>query len=165
GAACTAEPDVLTRFLREARAAASLRSPHVASLLGVGTDGASLPYLALERLRGQDLSQRLREQRRLSPPAVVELVQHAARGLDAAHAAGIVHRDIKPQTLFYARTPGGSIWKLLDFGVSRFEDHQGTLTQGRVVGTPVYMAPEQARGEDTDHRADVYSLAAVAYRA
>jgi len=81
-------------------------------------------------------------------------------GLDAVHARGIVHRDLKPQNLFL----DGLTWKIVDFGIARLADHSSTLTRGAVVGTPQYMAPEQARGETIDHRADLYSLGAIAYR-
>jgi len=91
-------------------------------------------------------------------------VQHVAIGLEAARAAGIVHRDLKPHNVFLAEGGGERRWKILDFGVSKVGG-TGTLTKGHVVGTPAYMAPEQARGEDVDHRADVYSLAAILYRA
>jgi len=90
----------------------------------------------------------------------------AAIAADAARAAGIVHRDLKPHNLFHHEPPGDApLWKVLDFGVSKLEAHGGTLTRDHVVGTPMYMAPEQAQGKEVDHRADVYSLAAVAYRA
>jgi serine/threonine-protein kinase len=88
-----------------------------------------------------------------------------AAGLEAAREAGIVHRDLKPHNVFHAEAGDGQrVWKILDFGVSK-SGGTGTLTKGHVVGTPAYMAPEQARGEDVDHRADVYSLAAILYRA
>ena len=91
----------------------------------------------------------------------------AGAGLSVAAAKGIVHRDIKPQNLFLAEGGNGAppTWKVLDFGVSKLADHGGTLTRGHVVGTPGYMAPEQARGQQVDHRADIYALAAIAYRA
>src|SRR5262249_29080404 len=94
------------------------------------------------------------------------LVDDIARGLEVARAHGIVHRDIKPQNLFLASVAGRDhIWKILDFGVSHLTEHGGTLTHGQLVGTPMYMAPEQARGESIDHRADVHRLGAVGHRA
>ncbi|HEY5948735.1 MAG TPA: serine/threonine-protein kinase [Kofleriaceae bacterium] len=155
----------LERFAREARAAAALDSPHVVKTLEVGTALSGIPYLAMERLEGSELAALLQERRNLSIAEVVELVEQIAKGLDAARLAGIVHRDIKPHNVFWARQPsGGSVWKILDFGVSKLAEHDGTLTKGQVIGTPSYMAPEQAKGDDVDHRADVYGLAAVAYR-
>ena len=154
------------RFAREARAAAALDSPHVVRILEVGTAAAGIPYLAMERLEGAELAALLQERRSLSLTEVVELVDEIARGLDAARGAGIVHRDMKPHNVFHARQPdGASLWKILDFGVSKLAETEGTLTRGHVIGTPAYMAPEQARGDDVDHRADVYGLAAIAYRA
>jgi eukaryotic-like serine/threonine-protein kinase len=158
-------PAYLMRFLREVEVAATIEVPHVVRVLEVGNASAPIPYLAMERLRGQDLAQILREQRRLKREQVIDLVDQAGRGITAAAAAGVVHRDLKPQNLFFAEQPAGPpIWKVLDFGVSKLLGERGTLTQGQVVGTPVYMAPEQAQGIDVDQLADLYALAAIAYR-
>src|SRR5262245_1827578 len=151
--------------MREAEAAARLESPHVVSVLEIGTTAGEIPFIAMERLRGFDLAHHLRRHRRLGIPNVLVLVQEIAAGLDAARAAGIVHRDIKPHNLFLSERDGHFAWKVLDFGVSKLAGRSGTLTRGHVVGTPGYMAPEQARGEEVDHRADLYALAAIAYRA
>jgi serine/threonine-protein kinase len=158
------EPVHLQRFLREARTAARLDCPHIVRVLEVGTTAGEIPFLAMERLRGTDLAHQLRRQRRLTLPPTKVLVDQLAIGLEAARVAGIVHRDLKPHNVFHAEDGGLRRWKILDFGVSK-SGGSGTLTQGHVVGTPAYMAPEQARGEDVDHRADVYSLAAIIYRA
>jgi serine/threonine-protein kinase len=153
------------RFLREAEIAARLDCPHVVRVLEVGTTSGEIPFLAMERLRGEDLANQLRRQRRLPLPEARVLADHIAAGLEAARAANIVHRDLKPHNVFFAEVgTDHRRWKILDFGVSKAGGH-GTLTQGHVIGTPAYMAPEQARGEDVDHRADVYSLAAILYRA
>jgi serine/threonine-protein kinase len=159
-----AEPIHLQRFLREAQTAARLDCPHVVRVLEVGTTAGAVPFLAMERLRGHDLAHQLRRQRRLQLPQTKVLVDQIAIGLEAARVAGIVHRDLKPHNVFFSEEGGLRRWKILDFGVSK-SGGSGTLTQGHVVGTPAYMAPEQARGEDVDHRADVYSLAAIIYRA
>jgi serine/threonine-protein kinase len=119
----------------------------------------------MERLYGYDLAHYLRKHRRVDLKDVRQLITAIAQGVDAAREAGIVHRDLKPQNVFRARSGEIDTWKILDFGVSKLEDSAGTLTQGNVVGTPAYMSPEQARGEDADHRADVYAIAAIAYRA
>ncbi|HSK02894.1 MAG TPA: serine/threonine-protein kinase [Kofleriaceae bacterium] len=158
------DPTSLQRFLREARTSARLDCPHVVRVLEVGTTAGELPYLAMERLRGTDLAMQLRRHRRLGLAPARTIAEHVAIGLDAARAAGIVHRDLKPHNIFLADEVGGRRWKILDFGVSK-SGGSGTLTKGHIVGTPAYMAPEQARGEDVDHRADVYSLAAILYRA
>lgn len=151
----------LMRFAREAKIAASLDTPYVVRILAVGE--TPLPYIAMELLEGEDLARRLRERATLSLAETAVLVRHASLGLAAAHARGIVHRDVKPQNLFWVvgDTP---CWKLLDFGISKQTSDEGTLTGAAVVGTPAYMAPEQAAGRDVDARADIYALAAVAYR-
>jgi eukaryotic-like serine/threonine-protein kinase len=159
-----AEPVHLQRFLREAQTASRLDCPNIVRVLEVGTTAGHIPFLAMERLRGHDLAHQLRRQRRLQLPQTKVLVDHIAIGLEAARVAGIVHRDLKPHNVFFSEEGGLRRWKILDFGVSK-SGGSGTLTQGHVVGTPAYMAPEQARGEDVDHRADVYSLAAIIYRA
>lgn len=160
------DPHQVARFEREARIAASMDVQHVVRVLDVGGGDAELPYIAMERLRGEDLAARLRAHRRMRPARVVAMVRQVAEGLRAARAAGIVHRDLKPHNLFLAVQPAGRrIWKILDFGVSKAADEGGTLTQDHVIGTPMYMAPEQARAQPVDHRADVYALAVIAYRA
>jgi eukaryotic-like serine/threonine-protein kinase len=147
------------RFLRELQTTTAITSPHVVRVLAIGED--PLPHLVMERLRGRDLSAMLKSRGTLEPEVVIDLVRQVAEGLAAAAAAGIVHRDIKPQNLFQA----GPTWKILDFGVARILATTDTLTAGNVVGTPAYMAPEQARGGKVDQRTDVYALAAVSYRA
>ena len=160
-----ADPNHVERFIREARIASRLDCPNVVRVLEVGTTAGETPFLAMERLRGHDLAHQLRRQRRLPLAQARQLVEQVAAGLEAARQATIVHRDLKPHNVFLAEEAGGGArWKILDFGVSK-AGGTGTLTKGHVIGTPAYMAPEQARGEDVDHRADVYSLAAILYRA
>ena len=159
------QPGSLSRFFRELEVAAGVQSPHVVRVLQVADADASIPFLAMELLRGSDLSSYLRERGRLDIGEAVDLVRQVGRGLTDAAAAGVVHRDLKPQNLFRVEADDGrAVWKILDFGVSKIAGHSGTLTQGKVVGTPVYMAPEQALGAAVDHRADLYALAAIAYR-
>jgi len=147
------------RFLRELRTTLGIESAHVVRVLEIGEE--PLPHLVMERLRGRDLAAILRDRRVMPHAELIELMRQAGAGITAAGAVGIVHRDIKPQNLFR----DGSTWKVLDFGVSRAADTGDTLTSGHVIGTPAYMAPEQARGSEVDHRADLYALAAIAYRA
>ncbi len=158
-------PNHVARFLREAKAINALQLPNVVRIVSASDPLAPVPYLIMERLYGHDLSHYLRKRRRLSARQIVTLLEHVGAVIDAAREKGIVHRDIKPQNLFLSEQPQGKpMWKILDFGVSKLGEHAGTLTQGHVVGTPAYMAPEQARGENVDHRADLYSLGAIAYR-
>jgi serine/threonine-protein kinase len=157
------DPTHVARFLREVRASAAIDSPHVVRLLDAAD--RDLPYLVMERLHGETLAERLRREPRLPLPEIADLVRHVGAGIDAAGRAGIVHRDIKPQNLFRDREHRA--WKILDFGVATLalaEDGAPTLTHGGLVGTPSYMAPEQAQGKRLDGRADLYALAAVAYR-
>jgi serine/threonine-protein kinase len=155
----------LERFLREVEAANAVASPHIVRVLEVGDRDPSLPYLAMERLHGHDLAHYLRTRRRLGRNRILQLVSEVGAGIEAAGNGGIVHRDIKPQNLFLHKNGKQRVWKILDFGVSKLGGHGGTLTQGHVVGTPGYMAPEQAQGKDVDSRADLYALAAITYRA
>ena len=159
-----AKPSSVERFLREAQAASSLRSPHAVQILSASGAEERVPYLIMEKLTGYDLAHHLREVRRLSMSEVVALVEQVGSVIDLAAAKGIVHRDLKPQNLFLAETPAGATWKVLDFGASKLAEHSGTLTQGRVIGTPAYMSPQQAKGQDVDGAADRYCLAAIVYR-
>jgi serine/threonine protein kinase len=153
----------LARFLREAKLGGALASPHVVQLLEASADDAALPFLAMELLQGATLAEVLRAEPKLPAFDVLELVRQVGAGLDAAAAAGIVHRDLKPQNLFRVGELA-TTWKILDFGVATLAESAGTLTQGGIVGTPTYMAPEQAQGKRVDGRADLYALAAVGYR-
>jgi eukaryotic-like serine/threonine-protein kinase len=168
---------VVKRFVREAKMAASLDTPNVVRVLEVGGfDGeGEIPYIAMERLRGEDLAERLRRETRLELDDVIAMLVQIGRGLSAARAAGIVHRDLKPRNIFYAESggapsgvsgqPTARIWKILDFGVSKLSGQESTQTLDRIVGTPEYMAPEQAAGADVTHKTDLFSLAAITYRA
>jgi serine/threonine-protein kinase len=156
-----ADSTQLARFMREVKASAALTSPHVVRVFETADEHDTLPYLAMERLHGQTLAELLRREAKLSPSSVLELCHHVGIGLDAAREAGIVHRDLKPQNLFLT---ADGVWKILDFGVASLADDSGALTQGEIIGTPHYMAPEQAQGKKVDHRADLYAIATIAYR-
>ncbi len=155
------DPTTVARFVREVRATAALASPHIVRVLATSEPDAQLPYLAMERLTGFTLAERLRRTPVMAPADVVTLVAHVGAAIDAARGTGIVHRDLKPQNLIAV----DDIWKVLDYGVAALGEQTGTLTQGGIVGTPQYMAPEQARAAHVDHRADLYALGTVAYRA
>jgi eukaryotic-like serine/threonine-protein kinase len=148
------------RFLREVRIASSIDSPHVVKVLEASGPLDPLPFLAMERLRGRTLGELLRAGPLAGSP-LHDLVTAVGDVIDLAGAAGIVHRDLKPHNLFI--TDDGT-WKVVDFGVALLGETSGTLTRGAAIGTPTYMAPEQARGEAVDHRADLYALGAVIYR-
>ncbi|NVB80413.1 MAG: serine/threonine protein kinase [Kofleriaceae bacterium] len=159
----TSSTAIVERFHREMDVAARLESPHIVKVLEVSPPDAPVPYIAMERLHGTDLATRLRNenQNRMPSDELVALLDQVARGLEVARLAGVVHRDLKPHNLFHH---DGSVWKILDFGVSKVMDSEGTLTGEGIVGTPQYMAPEQASGGHVTHLADVYALGAIAYR-
>jgi len=160
-ARATSSASIVERFHREMEVAARLESPHIVKVFEVSGPGAPVPYIAMERLHGTDLATRLRENPRMPSDELVVLLDQVARGLEVARLAGVVHRDLKPHNLFHH---DGAVWKILDFGVSKVLDSEGTLTGDGIVGTPQYMAPEQASGGQVTHAADVYALGAIAYR-
>ena len=151
------------RFFREVRAIAGLTSRHVVKVLASSGEDAVVPYLVMERLRGHDLAHHLRSGR-MAPESLGIMLAQIGAAVEEAWTHGIVHRDLKPNNLFLVEENGAPVWKVLDFGVAALAESSGTLTEGKVVGTPAYMAPEQARGEKVDQRADVYALAAISYR-
>ena len=153
---------LVERFHREMSVAARLESPYIVKVLEVSPPDAPVPYIAMERLHGVDLASRLRNENRMPSDELVAMIDQVARGLEVARLAGVVHRDLKPHNLFLH---DGSTWKILDFGVSKLlGGDEGTLTGEGIVGTPQYMAPEQASGEPVTHLSDVYALGAIAYR-
>jgi serine/threonine-protein kinase len=158
------DPDIQRRFLREAEISLRVRGPNLVHVYEVGTAQDGSPYIAMELLDGTDLGAILRQRPVMPPAEVLTLVADVARGLDVLHAAGVVHRDLKPQNLFLSTKPR-PVWKILDYGVSKVFDGGATLTEGHLVGTPGYMSPEQAQGQAVDPRSDVFALGAVAYRA
>ncbi|MGK3975142.1 protein kinase [Sorangium sp. So ce118] len=152
-----------TRFELEARAVAKLCNQHVVQIHDYGFDEGA-PYIVMELLQGEDLEARLGRVGRLPLSAVISIVSQASRGLAAAHSVGIVHRDLKPANLFLARTDAGEVVKILDFGVASMLGNDTTSSEA-LVGTPLYMSPEQVRCSQIDHRSDLWSLAVVAYHA
>jgi len=152
------------RFTRECAIVSKLSSPHVVRVLAVSPAEAVLPYIVMERLAGIDLAQLIKRDAVRPLAEVTELVSQVAAGLDAAHKAGIIHRDLKPSNIFATGEETARIWKVLDFGASKWRDGEGTLTQDAIVGTPGYMSPEQALGRAIDQRSDVYALGVILYR-
>jgi serine/threonine protein kinase len=155
-----------SRFLHEARAAGKLNSAHVVRVYDAGTTLQGLPYIAMEYFQGRDLSEILESPDVIEISAAVEFVAQAAAGILDAHAAGIVHRDVKPQNIVVGKLPNGStIVKVLDFGIAK---SLGALTQGLtasniMVGSPLYMSPEQMRGQPADARVDIWALGIILY--
>ncbi len=163
------DSDSWERFRQEAHAGGRVRHANVVDIYDAGVHG-EVPYIVMELLRGESLAAFVDRDGPLPVSDVVRLGVEAASGLAAAHRAGIVHRDVKPENLFLAAAEGGEppITKVVDFGISKLTSGESlsTTRTGSVVGTPIYMSPEQARGEkDVDARADVYGLAAALYTA
>jgi serine/threonine-protein kinase len=151
------------RFLRESRLAQGLDNPHIVSTLSSGEQGGLL-YLVMAYIDGSDLRELLRREGRLDARRAVDLVGQVAEGLDAAHAAGLVHRDVKPGNILVAELPEGEHAYVCDFGLARHVSSVGSLTGDRgFVGTIEYVAPEQIEGAPVDRRADVYSLCCVLF--
>ncbi len=157
-----AVPSARERFLREAKAAAALKHSNIVTVFQVGED-RGVPFLAMEFLEGEPLDNRIRSEGRLPLADVLRIGRETAQGLTAAHACGLVHRDIKPANL-WLEAPNGHV-KALDFGLAQARADQVHLTQqGTIVGTPAYMAPEQAEGKPVDGRCDLFSLGCVLYQ-
>ena len=148
------------RFLREARSAAKLKSDFIVTIHQVSEE-RGVPFLAMEYLEGAPLDQFLSDGH---VPQILRIGREVARGLADAHARGMIHRDIKPGNIWLDKTHGGRA-TILDFGLARDQDDVHVTQSGAIVGTPAYMAPEQARGEKgVDARADLFSLGCVLYR-
>jgi len=169
--AVAADPDRLSRFQREAKAAGALNHPNILAVLDVGVEEAR-PYVVTELLEGDTLRGHLAEST-LAVDRAVEYAVQLMRGLAAAHRKGIVHRDLKPENLFVTRD---GFVKILDFGLAQMAHpsppsggSEGTTSvapltdPGTVLGTVGYMSPEQVRGEPVDHRSDIFSFGAVLY--
>ncbi len=159
-------PDLVERFEREAKAVAQFDNDHVVRILDFGLSDRGIPYMAMELLEGQTLTEWLVRAHRLSVSDTIRLVAQVASALDEAHSLGIVHRDVKPDNIFVLDGDDMRV-KLLDFGVAKHLLSGRRLTlRGTVVGTPHYMSPEQiASATDVDARADLWALAVVAYEA
>lgn len=162
---------IVARFRREARAAGQIKSEHIVDVFDVGADPRVGLYMVMEYLTGEDLQSRLERESPIDARTTVMIAHQVARGLVRAHAAGVIHRDLKPANIFLTeRDDGVLLVKLLDFGVSKLlndEPDSARITgSGTPIGTPLYMAPEQAEGkDDVDGRADIWSLGAVMFEA
>jgi serine/threonine protein kinase len=158
------------RFAREARAASDVASDHIVRVLEGGSEDGC-PYLVMELLQGEDLGKRLRQRRRLELDESLHVVEGMLQGLVAAHAAGIVHRDLKPDNVILVERSGEvDFVKIVDFGMSKLDRPPGSTAplaltgKGVVLGTPLYMSPEQARAApDVDARSDLYAVGAILF--
>jgi serine/threonine-protein kinase len=166
--ALTGSADALRRFEREARAAASLRSPHVVQVLDFGVDGGR-PYLVMEFLNGESLGTRLSQRGKLAPDEVWTVMSQLGRAMARAHREGFVHRDLKPDNIFLVHEGPDFFVKVLDFGIAKALRPSRTLAgtpiteTGVLLGTPHHMSPEQAEGLAVDARSDVFSMGVVAF--
>lgn len=162
-----ADPLVVARFEREARAAAQLRSEHVARVLDVGHMDSGAPYIVMELLEGSDLGDLLSQSGPLEESQAVDYLLQACEAIAEAHNAGIVHRDLKPKNLFVTRrVDGWPLVKVLDFGISKVKDSADFNLTGtsEIIGSPNYMSPEQLRASrDVDLRSDIWSIGAILY--
>lgn len=160
-------PEVVARFRMEARAASRIGHPNIIEVTDSGTTVDGSFYFVMELLEGTDLAERLKAEKRLPATDALSIGTQVAQALSAAHLANIIHRDLKPENIFLIHRDGQSDFvKVLDFGIAKsLEDskEQKLTTPGMAMGTPEYMAPEQAAGKGADARADVYSLGAIMY--
>jgi serine/threonine-protein kinase len=167
---------VVARFEREARAAGAIDTQHITQVLDAGVDAETgLPFLVMEYMTGEDLQHLIKRIGPIAPELSLRIVAQACLGLQKAHETGVVHRDIKPANLFLAKRDAGEIIiKLLDFGIAKVKMDQAHETEsagltktGSMLGSPLYMSPEQARGDvkHIDHRTDIWSMGVVLYQA
>ena len=148
------------RFASEAHAAGALHHPNIVTIFDVG-EYEGQPFIAMEYIKGQTLTEMIDERPRLSIVRKIELLEELCAGLDYAHKAGVVHRDIKPANLMLNER---GVLKIVDFGLARLRSTpRGTTRAGMVVGTLNYMAPEQMAGDQIDARADIFAFGAVMY--
>jgi serine/threonine protein kinase len=161
------DPAMVTRFVREATSAAQIKSPHVVQVHDHGITPEGEPFIVMELLEGEDLASRMKRLGPLAIEEVAKIVLQTCRVLGKAHQMGIIHRDIKPSNIFLVDTEGDIFIKVLDFGVAKLRGEESEITTtGAMVGTVVYMSPEQLlSARRVDHRSDLWSLAVLAYRA
>jgi serine/threonine protein kinase len=164
------EPAVTERFEQEARVAAMIRSAHVADVYDLGDLKGGHRFIVMELLEGENLGDRLQRETRVSEKVLAAMTLQVLDALSSAHEAGVVHRDLKPENIFVTKRDGRDFVKVVDFGISKLaiaghESARRLTLPGAVLGTPLYMSPEQARGKTVDHRSDLYSLGVLLYEA
>jgi serine/threonine-protein kinase len=157
------DAEIVARFQREAESASSISHPNVVDVFDVHRTPDGIPYLVGEFLEGEEVGDRLERQGQIDIPNAVHITRQVCRALSAAHARGIVHRDMKPENVFLVNRDDGVHVKVIDFGISKEAGPSNLTKTGVVMGTPSYMAPEQARGDKVDPRADVYAVGAMLY--
>ena len=151
------DENIFQRFIKEAQVTRLVAHPNIITVYDVGRDHGTI-YIAMELLKGEPLNKVI-EKKRLPFQQIIDIGEQVSTALDYAHQKGIVHRDIKPANMIL--TSSGQV-KITDFGIARIEDTQQTI-DGMVLGTPLYMSPEQARGQPIDGRSDLYSLGVILY--
>jgi serine/threonine protein kinase len=162
------QDEVAKRFALEARVASSVKHMNVVDLLDYGSTPLGSPFYVMEFLDGRSLARELARNGPIEPTRALDIACQIARGLSAAHQAGVIHRDLKPDNVYLvaADQHGPELVKILDFGIAHVAGRKTRLTAaGAVVGTPEYMSPEQARGTDLDGRSDLYALGVVLFEA
>ena len=153
---------LIDRLRREASAARKVSSPSVIRIHDLGETKDGLVYISMEYFPGKTLAEILETRGTLSPAMITEIIGQICDGLEAAHAAGVIHRDLKPQNVLVGER---NAVKLIDFGLAKTAFMSGMTATGLILGTPYYMSPEQVRGKDVDARSDIYSLGALTYHA
>jgi eukaryotic-like serine/threonine-protein kinase len=166
----SAQPEMVSRFVAEARAVNQIRHRNIIDIFSFGQLEDGRHYYVMEFLDGMPMDEYLEQRGRIPLGECIPLLRSIARALDAAHAKGIAHRDLKPENVFLVHEEDGNVYpKLLDFGIAKLltaDSPQSHKTRtGAPIGTPYYMSPEQARGRDVDHRTDIYAFGIVAYEA
>lgn len=164
----TDDEEVVARFQREARTASAIGDEHIVEVTDAGTTEDGRPWLVMELLLGQSLAAVAEATGPMPAARAIPIVRQVLRGLGAAHAKGIVHRDMKPENVFLVQKPERPDFvKIMDFGISKFmaltESKVRLTATGAVIGTPVYMAPEQFLGQPIDHRVDLYAAGVLLY--
>lgn len=155
-------PEFVQRFVKEARAVNRIGHPNIVDVFGFGRTSDGRAFLAMELLEGETLTTRLAAGP-LETPEACNIGIEIAHALEAAHQAGVIHRDLKPDNVFLARLHGRSVVKLLDFGIAKLSGDTSGTQMGAMLGTPMYIAPEQARGIQLDGRADIYALGVMLF--